>query len=323
MENSLSQADIDALMRALLPANGEDLFGGKGGQIRPYDFRRPTKFSKDMLRTLVFVHDNFARLLQNFFLANLRLQVQVHVQHSSQYSYSEYTQLLPSPSVVATLQLNPLPGLCLMEVSQNVAFALLDRVFGGSGSDAQPERGLSEIEVAVMQRMISDLLSPLSEAWRNIAEISPSVSGMETNPIFLQTSAPSEVLAVVTLSMQIGEHMGHIGIAMPYATVEQVLTKPGASWWLSPSDPVPAEGGTALHSSLQDAPVQVRVGLGQSRITVAEFADLKLGDLILLNSRTDAEVPVYIGNSLTYLGRPGIVGNRMSVQIQRRATRVG
>lgn len=233
LQNALSQSDIDSLMRALLPAGGDDLFQAKGQAVKPYDFRRPTKFKKDLLRTLVMINENFARFLQSYFLGSLRIRARVHVRGTTQYSYTEYTQLLPNPSVVAMLRMEPLPGLCLLEMSQNIAFAIVDRVFGGNGADVQPQRGLSEIEMGVIHRVMTDMMLPLQEAWRNATEIQPQMQGLETNPLFLQTRASSEVLAVITLAVEIGEHLGHLALALPHTTVEPVLSRLASRSWMS------------------------------------------------------------------------------------------
>lgn len=318
LENTLTQADIDALMRSLLPANGDDLFQGKENTLRDYDFRRPTKFKKDLLRTLVMVHENYARLLQSFFLASLRTSAQVHVRGTNQYMYAEYTQLLPNPAVVAVLRLNPLPGICLLEISANIAFAIIDRVFGGPGSDSQPQRGLSEIELSVIQRTVQDIFSPLQEAWRNVAEIRPTLEGMETNPAFLQTSSPSEVLATITLGVQLGEHIGNMTLVFPYSTVAPVMGNLSPHRWLADDQTADEVDQVGLQDSIQEAPVEVTSVLGSARITVGEFTALQLGDVIPLESRVSDELSVYAGNVLTFRGRPGVVGNHMAIQITRR-----
>ncbi|HWI65925.1 MAG TPA: flagellar motor switch protein FliM [Symbiobacteriaceae bacterium] len=319
LENTLTQADIDALMRSLLPANGDDLFQGKNDQaLRDYDFRRPTKFKKDLLRTLVMVHDNYARLLQSFFLASLRTSVQVVVRGTNQYLYAEYTQLLPTPAVVAVVRLNPLPGLCLIEISSNIAFAIIDRVFGGPGSDVQPQRGLSEIELSVVQRTIQDMFGPLQEAWRNVADIRPVLETMEINPAFLQTSSPSEVLATMTLAVQIGEHSGNVTLVFPYSTVAPVMSKLSPHRWLADDQANVQADDEGLQDSIQEAPVSMTVQLGTARITVGEFTGLQVGDVIPLETRLNDDLMVYAGNVLTFHGRPGVVGNRLAIQVTKR-----
>lgn len=309
-------------MRALLPASGDDLFQAKGHLVKPYDFRRPTKFKKDLLRTLVMINENFARFLQTYFLGSLRIRAQVHVRGTTQYSYAEYTQLLPNPSVVALIRLEPLPGVCLLEISQNIAFAIVDKVFGGVGADVQPQRALSEIEMGVVHRVVTDMMVPLQEAWRNATEIAPVVQGMETNPLFLQTQASSEVLAVITMAVEIGEHLGHLALALPHTTVDPVLSRLASRSWQSP-DPKTAVGDPEqLQRSVTEAPVSVEAFLGSAKITVAEFTGLEVGHVIALDTRVDGDISVFVGNRLTFQGRPGVVGRRLGVQIQTRPTLV-
>lgn len=317
MENPLSQSDIDALMRALLPAGGEDLFQTKGGAVRPYDFRRPTKFKKDLLRTLVMIHDNFARLLQSFFMAHLRTRVQLHLRNTNQYSMTEFMQLLPNPTVVGSFRMDPLPGTGLIEISQNLAYAIIDRVFGGLGADVQPQRALSEIEMGVIQRVISDMLTLLQEAWRNVAEIKPALEGLETNPGFLKVSSPSEVVAAITIRFEIGEHMGHITLALPHAMVEPLLTQLSGSHLLSAGQKAAGQD-EAVPVMLGTAPVEVSAFLGTARITVGQFAELQPGDVILLPTPVGGDVAVHIGERVAFFGRPGVVGKRMAVQVNRR-----
>jgi flagellar motor switch protein FliM len=317
LENSLSQADIDALMRALLPAGSEDLFQSKGNNVRPYDFRRPTKFKKDLLRTLVMIHDNFARLLQSFFMAQLRTRVQLHVRGTNQYSYTEYLQLLRNPTVVGTFHMNPLPGTCLIEVSQNVAYAIIDRVFGGSGADAQPQRALSEIERGVILRVLSEMMSLLQEAWRSVAEVSPVMEGIETNPVFIKPTSTSEVVAAITIGFEIGEHMGHFTLALPHTTVEPLLSRLTGSHMLTAAHEGNGEE-QVLPESLSNAEVEVSAFLGSTKVTVSQFAELQPGDVILLDTRVNSELPLHTGERLTFFGRPGVVGRHMSMKITRR-----
>lgn len=307
MENPLSQAEIDALVSA------------KGSNVRTYDFRRPNKFGKDLIRTLVMVHENLARLMQSFLSAGLRSWVQVNVRSTNQYTYSEFTQLLPNPAIVIAFRINPLPGVCLLEISHNVAYAIIERVFGGPGSDEQPQRALTEIELGIIQRIVQDTFSPMQEAWRNVAEIEPSVEGVETNPVFIQTGGPADVVAAITLAVEIGEHMGHMTYAFPYSTVEPVLSKLSPQSWLAEAKNMTAEDAETLRRSVQEAPLQVTAMLGSTKITLGEFMALGVGDVVPLEQRLGQEIPIYVGNKLTFHGTPGVVGNRMSVLIKRRA----
>lgn len=306
MENPLSQAEIDALVLS------------QTSNIRTYDFRRPNKFNKDQIRTLVMVHENLARLLQSYFSAGLRTWVQVNVRSTNQYTYSEFTQLLPNPAIVLSFRMKPLPGICLLEFSHNIAYAMVERVFGGPGGDDQPHRALSEIELGVIQRIFQDTFLSMQEAWRNVAEIEPVLEGVETNPVFIQTGGPAEVVAAITLAVEIGEHMGHMTYAFPYSTVEPVLSRLSPRSWLADTKEKTAEERELLRRSVQEAPLTLTAVLGQTRIKLGEFVALEPGDVIRLNARVDGELPVYVGNKMAFVGKPGVVKGRMAVQILRR-----
>lgn len=316
MRNPLSQAEIDALMQSLLPAGGEDtLFQQKGNVTKPYDFRRPGKFNKDSIHTLVVIHDTFARLLQGQLSAALRTRVQASVRSTNQYTYGEFTQLLPNPTVVAQFEMTPLPGSCLVELSHNIAYAIIERVFGGQGSDSQPQRALSEIEAGVIQRMVQDMFGPLQESWRNVAEVKPAMGSLETNPLFLQAAAPSEAVVAITLSVDIGEHKGHMALVFPFTTVEPVLARLSTHRWLESVRPANEDERRTIRRSVESTMVKVHAELGRTRVRVQEFVDLKVGDLIMLETKTSDPVPVYVGDRLVFYGRPGIIGRQMSVQV--------
>lgn len=317
MDNPLSQADIDNIMRSLLPAAGDDLFQVKSGVVRPYDFMRPTKFKKDVLRALVMIHENFARLLKSFFLANLRIRADIHVRDTSQYWYSEYLQLLPNPTVVSRFRMDPLPGVCLIEMSPNIAFAIIDRVFGGGGADQQPQRALSEIERGVIARVMTDMLGPLQEAWKHVTAVQMALVGLETNPMFLQSgTASSDVVVSITVAMEIGEHMGHITLTLPHSTVDPVLSQLSAKSLLG-SDFTTPVASPEIKRMVSGAPLAVDVYLGKSHLTVRQLMAMEAGDILTLDTAVSGDVQVYVGDRLAFTGRPGVVGKHMSVQIRR------
>ncbi|MEW8976804.1 MAG: flagellar motor switch protein FliM [Symbiobacterium sp.] len=307
MESLLSQAEIDALIMA------------SETNIRTYDFRRPSKFNKDLIRTLVLVHENLARLLQSYLSAGLRTWVQINVRATNQFTYSEFTQLMPNPTVALSFKLNPLPGICLLEISPNVAFAIVERVFGGPGSDEQPQRELTEIELGIIQRVVRDTFGPMKEAWRNVADLDPSIEAVDTNPVFIQTGGPTEAVAAITLAVEIGEHLGHMTYAYPYSTVEPVLSRLSPQSWLADAKLRSPSEEESLRRAVQEAPLSLTAQLGTARIRLGEFLALEVGDIIRLDTRVGAELPVFVGTKLAFHGRPGVVGSRMAVQITRRA----
>lgn len=315
MEPTLSQEELDQLLQTLLPGAAEP----EPVRIRPYDFKRPGKFAKDQVRTLAMLHENFARLMTGFFAASLRTRVEISVRSVNQFSYAEFIQGAVNPTVLGTFRLPPLPGTCVIEMSPNISLAIVDRVFGGAAAEAPPLRPLTEIEMAVMRRVFQQAMSSLQEAWQHVAEVRPELEAMETNPLFLQVAAPNDVLAVINLTVSVGEQMGHLALALPYMTVEPVLTRLSSHAWLAGARGASPEDAGALRRQVEAAPVEVVVQLGRVGLKVREFVRLRPGDVVVLDQPVAGDLLVLVDDRPAFYGRPGMVGTRMAVEVRRPA----
>ncbi|MBM7867117.1 flagellar motor switch protein FliM [Heliobacterium gestii] len=318
MSDILSQAEIDALLAAL--ASGqvtpEDVKDDLASKIRVYDFKRPNKFSKDQIHTLQVIYENFCRTLTTYLAANLRTLVQISVQSLDQLTYEEFIRSIPNPTIVNIFTMPPLNGNGIMEIHPNIAFAVIDRLFGGTGNPPDKIRGLTEIEQSVFQRTTRRMLDSFTEAWDNIAQVKARLEMIETNPQFIQIVAPTEMVVVITLACKIGDVEGMINICLPYILLEPIIGKLSAHFWFSnAAKERTAEQLEALRNRLERALVPITVLLGRTSLSVSELLDLQLGDVIQLDNRSDSELEVLIGQRTKYLARPGISGSKMGIQI--------
>lgn len=219
---------------------GSEIIGGK---IRPdaeyklkiYDFKRPDKFSKDQIRTIAVMHEAFARLVTSRLSATLRQSAQVHVASVDQMTYQEFLQTIPIPATLAIIDMPPLKGAAILEIDPTISFAIIDRIFGGMGSDAGFTRGdHTDIEFTVLEEIISQIINHLGEAWSTVIDLKPSLAGIEANPVFTQIVPPSEMVVLVTLETKVGEETkGMINFCIPYLTLEPLIPKLSARYWYS------------------------------------------------------------------------------------------
>lgn len=116
---SLSQVEIEALIASLPGEEGLESVPVAapmaGRQIRSWDFRKPDKFSKDHMRSLLALHQNFARIASSALTGRLRTAVSIRVTSIDQGLYEEYIDLLPVPSIINVISLRPLEGNILFE----------------------------------------------------------------------------------------------------------------------------------------------------------------------------------------------------------------
>ena len=316
----LTQEQIDALLAA---ANDEstDLEELKREEttrkIKVYDFKRPDKFSKDQIRTRYMLHESFARLLNTYMSSHLRTLVNVDVASVEQLTYQEFVQSLVNPSVITILGVPPLKGNIIFEMSTEIAFAYLDRVFGGDGSTAMKSRVLTEIEDAVMRRFVNSAMERFKESWSNVTPMNPILEATESNPQFTQIVPPNDMVVVVTMNTKLGEVEGFMNICIPYLVLEPVMSKLTTTFWVAASA-AKDEGkkyAETIRKQLDRTKVPFVVEVGRVQISIREFLTLGFGDVLQLNTKVKEDFPCMIGTNAKFLCRPGTFGKKLAVQI--------
>lgn len=325
MAEILSQKEIDDLIAAMVaeetdgsPQKAQPQVTSIGHRrVRVYDFRRPDKFSKDQLRTLHMIHDNFSRLLTTFFSGQFRTMVQMVVGSVDQATYQEFVRSVSNPTVLGVFSLPPLKGNCVIDINPAITFPMLDRLFGGPGQTLQQNRPLTEIEQVVMSRVLGGTLSTLQEAWKNIVTLTPRLDRLETSPLFTQIVAPNEIVVTVAIDVRVGEHVGAITMCLPFMVLEPILEKLSAHNWFSAAtsdvDPVDVE---IIKERVGKAKVHLVAQVGSADVTVGELLDLEPGDVVVLDQRTDQELLLFVGTKPKFTLLPGVRNGRMAARIR-------
>ena len=284
-----------------------------------YDFKRPDKFAKDQIRTLFMLHESFSRLLNTYLSTHLRTLVNVEVASVEQLTYQEFVQSLANPSVISVLAVPPLKGNIIMEINTEIAFAFIDRVFGGEGKTGLKPRVLTEIEEVVMKRFIDTAMRQLQEAWSTVVEFSPTLEATESNPQFTQIVPPSDMVVIVTIQMKVGDVEGMMNICIPYLVLEPIMSKLTTTYWVASSvskddDP---EQVKILQKKIKRTEVPFVVQLGSLDITINEFLTLGFGDVLQMDTKVEDNLICLVGHRPKFYCRPGTSGKKMAVQITK------
>ncbi|MHB1420256.1 MAG: flagellar motor switch protein FliM [Bacillota bacterium] len=315
----LSQSEIDMLLNAL--ATGElraDEVGKEKNRAgaKSYDFRRPNKFSKDQLRTLFLIHDNFARVVSNYLSAYLRSSIQMRIASVDQLTYEDFVNSIPSPTLMTFFSLPPLKGAAVMETNLGFIYPIIDLLFGGPGEVPGKLREMTEIEMSVLRKLNGKILDNLSHAWSEIFEFTPNIDALETNPRFNQIISPNETVAVVSFSTVAGKHEGMLNLCLPFVTLEAVISKLSARYWLANQE---KEQGELIQKGIQQmlnyVPLEMTVVCGQAQVTIREFLQLNIGDVIRLDSMVGRDMSLLVEDKLKFKVQPGVLGRKLAVQI--------
>lgn len=318
MGEVLSQSEIDNLLAAL--SNGEldvDQMQDSGDkQVKDYDFKRPAKFSKEHLRTLEIIYEHYGRLLSTNLPVYLRKNIQVSVASSETVTFSEFTNALSNPVILGIVDFRPLSGNIIIELSPNLGFAMIDRMLGGQGIPLEKSRDFSEIEMTILQKLMIVCMQLMREPWRNVIDINPMMERIETNAQFAQVIAPSDMIAIVSLNVKIGDAEGFMNICLPYFTLEDVMDKLNTKYWFSTmqkDDKVDYE--EHIESLIKRIDVPVKAILGKSQVSVSDFVNLQIGDIIRLDTRVDSEMEVFVGNIKKFTALPGSSKDQYAVRV--------
>ena len=323
MAEVLSQDEIDQLLSAISAGeiSTEEVHQPKDQRkIKIYDFKRPDKFSKDQIRTVSIMHETFARLTTTSLSAQLRSLVHVHVASVDQLTYEEFIRSNPNPTTLAVVDMDPLKGSAILEIDPAITFSIIDRLFGGQGEGAKFSRELTDIEQSVMEGIIVRVLGNLRESWSTVIDLRPRLGGIETNPQFAGIVPPSEMVVLVTLETKVGEVEGMMNLCIPYLTIEPIISKLSAQYWYSSvRRGTTTENLNILRSRLATVAVTLTAEIGNMDIAVRDVLALRPGDIIRLDSvRVADPMPLKVGDRKKFLCRPGVLGNKLAVQIVKK-----
>lgn len=318
MGEVLSQSEIDSLLAAL--SSGEldagDIQNDNERQVKNYDFNRPAKFSKEHLRTLEIIFEHYGRLVSTNLPVYLRKNIQVTVASSETVAFSEFSNALSNPVILGVVNFAPLNGNMLIELSTNLGYAMIDRMLGGSGTPLEKTREFSQIELTIVERIMSMLTQLMREPWKNVVDISPVLNRLETNVQFAQVVPPSDMVAIVTLNLKIGDVEGYINMCLPFFTLEDVMDKLNTKYWYSVMQEQHDEHyDEYIESLIRKVDVPVKAILGRSTISVADFLGLQVGDCIRLDTKVDNDMEVYVGNIRKFTALPGANDDAYAVRI--------
>jgi flagellar motor switch protein FliM len=262
------------------------------GEARTYDFRRPTKLSREHVRVLQIAQENFARQATTVLTTLLRTGARVELAGIEQFSYDDYLATLPSPVFVVTFTLEPLAGKGMLAYPLDMAMASVDHMLGGSGTAQQPNRPMTAMETTITTHLLTRLLDEFAASFAPITELQPALDSIEYNPQLAQAAAGSDTVMVATFTMDIGKREGEATLVLPFSSFAQSLNN-AASPQLSESALRKRQrAAEALAERLNLVPVDVSVRFAPLSVSSADLLSLTVGDVLLLRHPRDAPLEV-------------------------------
>lgn len=309
MSEVMSQSEIDALLSAV--SSGDLDFEemkeeDPSKKAKKYDFRNPQKISKEQLRTLEVMHENFGRYMQTFLTGYLRTTVEVDILTVDQFAYNEFSNAISTPAFLAIVNFHPLNGQMLFEIANNVIFTAIDKLTGGDGKEEGTFKTYTEIEIELLSNMMNKLMVDYARSWENVIELNPLLDKIEVNPQFAQIAPPNETIVLITMELKIGGSDGLLNICLPYILLEPIIDKLNTRFWFSGSrDKDLEKSKEVITDRIKRTKVPVVAELGNTVITINEFLNLNIGDVLRLDTNEKSDINIRVGSNVKFKGSIG------------------
>lgn len=321
MADILSQDEVDLLLSAVSEGEIAEELEARGESGVPhmaaYDFRRPDRVSKEQLKGLQSLFEAFAREVSVILPPYLRSVVRVDLTSIDQLTYDEFILSVARPTCLSILDMDPLEGNSVLELSPSMVFPIVDRVLGGKGKALGEPRELTEIENRIVNRIVVMMLDCWKRSWQNLIEYNLKVVTMESDPLIVQIVAGSEMVVLIGYEVHIGEQVGSMNMCIPLLAINPVLDQISQqAHYQRRMNPEQADQMRALITKvLRKAKVPVDAVLGQAELPLHELARLQVGDVIQLDRDVRESVVVEVGGLPRFLAQPGRRGEQSAVQL--------
>jgi flagellar motor switch protein FliM len=286
--------------------------------VVPYDFRRPSKLSREHIRALQIAYETFARRVTTLLTSSLRQVCQVSVLDISQQSYEEYITGLEPQTLLAPLALPPMNGTGVLEFSLPVAQAAIDHMLGGPGG-VQSARTLTDIETTLVRGLLEQVVGTLRYSLEPVVAVTPTLGTIEYNPQFVQATGATDAVVVGEFDMVVGQERCRMTLCIPLSPLlpRLVTHRPHED-----AEQAQATEGTArlLRERLGDVPLDVAVRFAPVTLSPQRILTLTEGDLVPLAHRAGAPLSVQAGGVTFGTAVAGKAGARLAALIVETTT---
>ncbi len=285
---------------------------------QPYELSQRTLLSAAELRRLTADHETIRRSCGVRLAVLFRTEFDLKLAPLETPTFRQFAGQLAQPTHLTLFKVEPLRGIGVLEISPALALCLLDRLMGGPGDAHPPARELTEIEIALLGQVSHLLTEAWCAHWTGWKEIKSTLIGNESDPRYLQTSAPESTLLVAKFEAQIGECSGQIRLALPFATIEPLLQKIRAELKPPVENQTPTQAlakSPTWNPALDHVNIPISAELPGPQITARQLQSLKVGDVLPLAPEAANQVQLQLGGITRFNGRLGTRDEHWAVEV--------
>ncbi|MDI6782254.1 MAG: FliM/FliN family flagellar motor switch protein [bacterium] len=290
-------------------------------EVKPFSFKGSVQVPKTQIQGIQGVYEAYAGKLASSISTNYRVNTTAVVLSVNQSSFGEFKETLQSPSIMGIVNMSPMRGEMIIEVSPNLVFNFIDRMLGGRGELISLTRPLTDIEMKLVEEILRGFTGDLKTALRGIVTTDAKLTNVLTNPRFIQITSGSDICISGSIEIKIGEITGIVNICAPSAIIDAIME--GLSGEKSTSGQRKSiqnlitthDDQVKTKELMKGVEFPFVVALGQINTKASDVMNLQVGDIIRLNTKVTDYLTATVGDAPKYKCKPGQIGSNIAVEI--------
>ncbi len=329
MAEVLSQSQIDALLNSMRSGGDE----GKAEEKQPekkyrkYDFTTPRKFTKDRIKMLNGIFENYTRVISSRLNAQLRTSCEITVESIEEQKFYEFNNALTEGDVLAMVNVTVQPREAgsediltedpvMVYISTATALGMMDRLMG---SENESERDIpmgyayTDLELQLYEYMMKDIIPLMGTSWENYVPVSFEYERTQVNPTLVQLLNLDETVVLVDMKLTFSQSEGRMSIVLPGNVLMSIFGEVNRE---SMGRKVASEDNSSeIFDTLRDSTLEIIAELGDTQLTLSDIYHLNIGDVVDLGRSKDSPVFLEIGGYQWFTGRMGTHKKNMAIKI--------
>ncbi len=321
MAEVLSQSQIDALISAAMSGGQNAAPKKEEKKYQKYDFRSPRKYTKERLKMLNGIFENYSRVLNTRINGLVHATCEVDVDSVDEQRYYEFSNALLDGEVVTLGYLkqgdkqseSPL----IMVITPTVMVSMLDRLMGGNGNvedDLPTDYTYTDLDLTLYQSLMKEFVSVMGSSWETYTDLEFEFGRVEPNPTLVQLIGMEETVILVSLNLRFPNCSGRIDICLPDSMLSSIFTQ--ISRENSSMRKKLEDHSQDIYSFLQDSDLEIVAELGRTTVQLRDIYSLNVGDVIDMSRKKDSAVTLLIGGRQWFGGLMGKHEKHLAVKIQ-------
>ncbi len=326
MSEVLSQSQIDSLLSSLTSGlkETEQPEQTAGKKIKDYDFRSPKLFTREQLKLLYSIYENYARILSSFITGVLQTYTLVEIIEVEEQQYYEFNNALPDSVLMGVLDFavkeeHSEEDLVLLDISKDIGFCCIDRLLGGAGKPLEADREYTEIEIGILEHLVKGMVNLMKNVWLDYLEIAPRLLKLETNARILQGIGTDENVVIVVMNVMVNDTQGKMNICIPAVTLDTMFKMKNAQSKRKErrgDQLTDAQRRADIMREISESELEITGILGTIDVLSKDLIDLEVGDIIKLNKLENSMVELTVGETVWFRGEMGSFNKKRAIAIR-------